>query len=293
MPIRTEPFERLEQRIAAAPNDAKAHYQLAVLLLASRDWYEFYAPDGKGVLARAERLLTRAVEVDPKNARAHGALGFTMHQRGKQLDKALGHFRTARRLDPKDETVDVYVPTILVELEREKEAHAEIARVARRRKIGLAKLKKQFRAAGWKGDAAMLLNDGFIRAQNFMWSRLADEAVRIRNSLDRGRKARIAKAEAADYRTMQRELAREFRISRVPKALRPLAADAKRFGIGDDVGRPWLMQRLSRPARKKLVAKVDALAEAVSAWLDTFPEGKMTAEAAAFMYLLSGADEIR
>ncbi|MGH7677846.1 MAG: tetratricopeptide repeat protein, partial [Gemmatimonadaceae bacterium] len=228
---------RLQQQIADDPGDARAHYRLAVLLLASRDLYEFYAPDEAGILDRAARLLERAVQLDPQSADSQAALGFTYHQIGKKLDRALECFKAARRLDREDETVDVYVPTILVEMEREKEAHAEIGRVAKRRKIDLKKLRRQFAEAGWKGDAAMLLSDGFIRARNFLWSRLTDEAEAIRNSIERGRKGRLAKAALAECAAFQRELAREFRASRVPKDLRPLSAAAKRYGIGDDVCR--------------------------------------------------------
>ena len=45
--------------------------------------------------------------------------------------------------------------------------------------------------------------------------------------------------------------------------------------------------------RAKLIKLADELASKVSAWLDTFAEGEMSDEAAAFMYLMSGVDEIR
>jgi hypothetical protein len=63
--------------------------------------------------------------------------------------------------------------------------------------------------------------------------------------------------------------------------------------VGDDYCRPYLLKRLTKKQRTELVRAVDRHAKAMDAWLDTFPEGKMTAEAAAFMYLASGADEIR
>ncbi|MEX2154326.1 MAG: hypothetical protein WD825_13385, partial [Gemmatimonadaceae bacterium] len=88
------------------------------------------------------------------------------------------------------------------------------------------------------------------------------EAERIRNALDRG-------------------------------SIRSLASVASRFGIGDDVCGPLLMKRIPRKDREKLVKRADTLASKVDAWLDTFPKGKMSAEAAAYMYLMSGVDEIR
>lgn len=281
----------LERRITDSPRDAVAHYRLGVLLLASRDLYECFTPDEKGVVARAEALLATAVGLDPKRAAAHAALGFARHQLGRAAD-ALTCFVAARRLDPKNETVDVYVATLLVELEREHEALAEIARVARRRKVNLAKLRRDLDAAGMPTDAATLLQ-GFIRARNFLWSWLADEAERIRNSLSRGRRQRLARDALGECLAMSRALRKTFRASRVPAALRPLAAAAARWGIGDDGCRPLLMRRIPRAQRAALVRQAAAVAGAVDAWLNTFPAGKMSTEAAAFMYLMEGIDEIR
>ncbi|HYC50969.1 MAG TPA: hypothetical protein VEB19_07675, partial [Gemmatimonadaceae bacterium] len=138
------------------------------------------------------------------------------------------------------ETYDVYVPTLLAALDREEDALAEIARVGRRRKANLAKVKRELAAAKFPADADTLLLNAFIRAYNFMWSWLSDEAERVRNSLTRGRKQRLAKAEKA-----------------------------------------------------KLIVTADRLSEKANAWLDTFPSGEMSVEAAAFMYLMSGIEKIR
>jgi hypothetical protein len=134
---------------------------------------------------------------------------------------------------------------------------------------------------------------GFIRARNHLWSWLSDEAERIRNSLSRGRKQRLAREELSQCEAMSRALRAEFRASRVPATLRPLAAAASRWGIGDDACRPLLMGRIPRAALAKLIRQADAIAGEADAWLNTFPPGKMSTEAAAFMYLLEGIDEIR
>ena len=287
----TDRAERtLEQRIADRPDDAVAHYRLGILLLASRDLYQFYARDSRRVVARAEQLLQRAVALDPTHARAQATLGFALHQL-ERLDDALACFRSARTLDPKNETYDVYVPTLLVELEREKEALAEINRVGRRRKANLTQLRRELAKAKFKADATSLLMNGFIRARNFMWSWLSDEAERIRNSLTRGRKQRVAKAETDECEAFSRALQKDFRRSQVPASLRPLAAAAARYGIGDDGCRPLLMKRIPKAQKTKLVATANRLANKVHAWLDTFPSGQMSVEAAAFMYLMNGLEE--
>lgn len=283
-----------EKRVAADPDDATAHYQLAVLLLATRDLYEFYLPDETGVLARADRLLTRATELDPSHAPSHAKLGFTLHQLGEELERALASFKTARRLDPKNKTVDVYVPTILAEMEREKEALAEVEAVGRRQKVKLAALRKELAKAKFPADAETLLLNGFIRARNFFWSETWDEAERIRNSLERGRKRRVAQEELDECERMRHELEQSFDASRVPAAVRALAPAASRYGIGDDACRPILMKRIPKKERAQLIKRADRLAGKVDEWLNSFGGGdKMSDEAAAFMYLMNGVDEIR
>jgi len=92
---------------------------------------------------------------------------------------------------------------------------------------------------------------------------------------------------------MQRELERRFDRATVPAAIRPLARWARRYGVGDDVCRPLLLKRLSRTERATLIREVDERSATIHAWLDTFGAGSMPIEAAAFLYLLSGVDEIR
>lgn len=286
-------IETLEQRIAGNPDDATALYQLAVLLLATRDLYAFYMPDDPPVLARAEKLLTRAIDLDSSQASFHAKLGFTYLQLRGRLELALASFRTARRLNPDDKVVDVYVPTILVEMGKEKEALAELMAVARRHKVNLEKMRKELAKAGYPADAVTLLTNGFIRARNYLWSGLMDEAERIRNSLERGRKQRVAKEERDECMERQRELEHSFDPSRVPASIRSLAGAASRHGIGDDPCRYLLMKKLPKKEREKLIKQVDGLARKVDQWLNTFGDGQMSTEAAAMMYLLNGVEEIR
>jgi hypothetical protein len=91
----------------------------------------------------------------------------------------------------------------------------------------------------------------------------------------------------------QRELEKSFDISRVPHELHPLAAWASRYGVGDDHCRPYLLKRLTKKQRHALIRAVDAHAEAIDRWLNAFAPGEMSDEAAAFMYLAEGAEEIR
>ena len=281
--------EQLEQRVAADGDDALAHCQLAVLLLGTTGFYEY---GDSPVFARTQKLLERAVKLDPSNALAHSALGFTLAHRGRQ-EQALEHFRAAHRLDPKNKTVEVYIATMLVELEREEEALKLLAAMGSRHGVKLAKLKADLAKAAFPVDAHHILVNGFIHARNFLRSYLEDEAERMRNSIDRGRKRRVAKEELDRCRQDQLELERDFDPKRVPAPLHALSAAAARYGVGDDVCRPLLMGKIPKKEREKLVRQADKLAAAVDKWLGTFADGQMPAEAAAFMYFMSGIEEIR
>jgi hypothetical protein len=48
-----------------------------------------------------------------------------------------------------------------------------------------------------------------------------------------------------------------------------------------------------QPGRAQLVGAADRHAAAIQAWLDTFAQGKMPTEAAAFLYLALATEEIR
>jgi hypothetical protein len=80
---------------------------------------------------------------------------------------------------------------------------------------------------------------------------------------------------------------------RVPESVRALATWASRYGVGDDYCRPFLLKRLSKKQRMTLTRSVDENAQAIQAWLDSFGGAPMPAEAAAFLYLTIGMEEIR
>ncbi len=163
-------------------------------------------------------------------------------------------FREALRLAPSDRISEVYALTLLAEMGREKQALAGI--------------------------------------KAFMRSAIAGEAERIRDARAPGRAQRRAEAERKTCRERQKALARLFDAARVRAEIRGLAAWASRYGVGDDVCRPFLLRSLTKAQRGKLIRAVDAHAGAIQAWLDGFPRGKMTTEAA-FLYLAEGVEEIR
>jgi hypothetical protein len=280
-------IEALKRRISVKAEDAEARRQLAVQLLNLHGW-----TPRRTLLNQARDELVRAIGLRPKNARSHALLGHVYDLKGEGT-RALACVREARRLQPRDRVSDVYVLTLLVEHGSRKEALAEIEAAARRQRVDLARLRRDLRAAGVRPDAEALLSNGFIRARNFFKSSLADEAEGILNALKPGR----ARAQAAAERTRcagdQRALQRSFQASRVPLPLRALAKWASRYGVGDDFCRGYLLERVAKKSRAALIRQVDAHAQAIQSWLDTFSGRTMPPEAAAFMYLALGVEEIR
>lgn len=280
----------LERQVAATGNDARLRYNLALLLMRKHGWTK-----ERKLLAQARKQLERAVALRPKHVPSHALLGYAhdldLTPRGAK--RALACFREARRLDPRDRISDVYVLRLLCEVGPEKAAIAEIEAAAPRNGVDLRALRRQLKAARFKADALTLLMNGFIHARNFFRSKMERSADRLLNTLDRGRAQREAGAERERCLEDQRALERSFDASKVPQPLRPLAKWASRYGVGDDVCRPYLLRRLSKKQRTTLTRAVDKHAPALNPWLDSFGDALKPTEAAALMYLALGVEEIR
>jgi tetratricopeptide (TPR) repeat protein len=261
-------------------------YEQALLLL---DDIEFLRRPARW--PRARTLLEHAVKEEPKRAKAHAALGY-VHEMLGDMNRALPSMQEALRLDPGNKIYQVCVPTLLAWMGKERQALAEIRRIAPRHGLDLAKMRRELRAMKAPANALNLIG-GFIHARNFLRSALSREAERIRNRADPGRQAREAKAQHERCVQDQRDLKRRFKAANVPTELKSLSAWAVRYGIGDDYCRPYLLKRLPREDRAKLIKALDAKAAVLQAWLDSFGQAPMPDEAAACMYLASGVEEIR
>jgi len=80
--------------------------------------------------------------------------------------------------------------------------------------------------------------------------------------------------------------------SKVPEDLRSLVPLAARWGIGDDVDRNAKVDKATDAERAELKNAVDPLSTRITAWLDSFPSGAMSDEAAAFMYMQLALEEM-
>ena len=279
----------LERRVATNSGDGDTLHQLAVLLLAPGAESYYYRRGA--VLRRARKVLSRAIELAPGRWDRHALLGFVLTHRRQDHPKALESFQEALRLNPGNKVLQVFIPELLTEMGRENEAKEAIGRAARLQRINLNRHRAALRKAGLPANAENLLQ-AFIRPRNFFVSDLWRDAEKLRRKILPAAHREAVKAGREDCLRRQRELRASFDASRVPVMLRGLAPAAARYGVGDDVCRPLLMKRMSRQTRVRLVRRVQALAEPIAQWLDSYATGRMSDEAVAFMYLLEGIDEI-
>jgi hypothetical protein len=80
--------------------------------------------------------------------------------------------------------------------------------------------------------------------------------------------------------------------AKVPADLRDLVPLAQRWGIGDDVDRSERLQKATAAERSELRAAFGARQARITAWLDSFGQGVMPDEAAAFMYTQLAIEEM-
>lgn len=78
----------------------------------------------------------------------------------------------------------------------------------------------------------------------------------------------------------------------VPVQLQHILSLAEQFGLGDGECRAFFLRQATPVQRQQLHAAAAEYCEQIVAWLDGFPEGKMSNEAAAFMYMLAAEEEI-
>ena len=85
---------------------------------------------------------------------------------------------------------------------------------------------------------------------------------------------------------------RRLDAKKVPQEFRDLVPLAEKWGIGDDIIRDDQCQKASQEEKKGLATAIGERGRAIGEWLDTFGNGKMTDEAAAFLYTLEALEEM-
>ena len=78
----------------------------------------------------------------------------------------------------------------------------------------------------------------------------------------------------------------------MPGEFRDLVPLAIKWGIGDDAIRGDVTEAATEADKLELVSALTGKLGAIDRWVDSFPEGAMTDEAAAFMYMGEAVDEL-
>ena len=78
----------------------------------------------------------------------------------------------------------------------------------------------------------------------------------------------------------------------VPENLRSLIPMATKWGIGDDGIRDELEKKATKEEKAELEQTIKGKEKLIDDWLNSFPEGKMSDEAGAFMYMTLALEEM-
>jgi tetratricopeptide (TPR) repeat protein len=240
-------------------------------------------------LARAVGYFRTATQLSPGNANYWVGLGFALDTKA-EYNAALTAMRRATELDPADEEAKVFVLTLLAEAGLETEALPATEELAARTGVDIELLRRDLVAAGMPVDARTILSNGFLHPRNFVRSRLEDAADRAERSIASWDSH--LEADLEDCHDRRAELEREVELDRVPPNLRDLVPWVLRLGVGDDPCRAILIDELTQDERDEALQDFREYASAVHAWLDSFGEGSLPPEAAAFMYALLAAEEM-
>ena len=81
-------------------------------------------------------------------------------------------------------------------------------------------------------------------------------------------------------------------IDNVPDEFKGLFPLAVKWGIGDDAVRSDVTDSATESDKQELVAALAGRLRSIDRWINRFPEGSMTDEAAAFMYMGEAIEEM-
>ena len=81
-------------------------------------------------------------------------------------------------------------------------------------------------------------------------------------------------------------------IDNVPGEFKELLPLARKWGIGDDAIRGDVTDSATESDIQELVAALTGRLDSINKWIDSYPEGTMTDEAAAFMYMGEAIEEM-
>jgi hypothetical protein len=249
---------------------------------------------GEGaLLERARAELRQAVSLAPQEARFHAALGWALDWDAATAADAVAAFTRAHQLAPDDPVFETYLLTLLAEQESAELVLPLLQTAAARQHVDLEHLLGELRAVGFPEDPRTLLQNGFLHARNHFASFASEEIERLEEAARPGTRSRRDRLLDRECAERQAELKRRVLPELLPPWPQALISLARRHGIGDDLCRGTVLDRLSATQRRKLIETVALHADSMHEWLDRFDPERMPDEAAAFLYLLLAAEEAR
>lgn len=275
--MRTQPYD---------PTRAERHFDRGLFQL---DQYLFHFDDA--ALPQAVDAFRLATTLGQDNADHWVALGFSLDA-ADATGEALLTLQQAQKVNPHDEEIEIFALTLLPELGPEFEAIVAVEALAERKGVDLDLLRRDLAEVDLPVDSLTLLLNGFLRARNFVRSRLEDSIERSRRTRNPEQWSREIESKRRECREMQEELQSNFDLNQVPVELRDDSSWAIRIGVGDDVCRSMLMKYLTADEHAALSCKIQKQATSIHTWLDEFENEPMTTEAAAFMNLLLALEEM-
>ena len=81
-------------------------------------------------------------------------------------------------------------------------------------------------------------------------------------------------------------------VENVPDEFKMLLPFATKWGIGDDAIRGDITDSATEADKQELVVALTGKLGSIDRWIDSYPEGSMTEEAAAFMYMGEAIEEM-
>jgi len=81
-------------------------------------------------------------------------------------------------------------------------------------------------------------------------------------------------------------------VENVPDEFKKLLPLATKWGVGDDAIRGDITDSATESDKQELIVALTGKLGSIDRWIDSYPEGSMTEEAAAFMYMGEAIDEM-
>ncbi len=259
-------LEHYRKRVEETLDDLDRHRELALMI-----WHCFNSGGHlPGSLEEAVAVLSHCLERKPTDIKVLGLLGLITYTLGG-IDMASMIFQRACEVDKKSPVYPYYVHLIALEA-----GNSQAANKALREAKERAKSQKRGKPP---------------------WSLYSNPAEDYRDKLSGQVEQLRKKVEGFQPLTdkmMAEQDQAEIRIDKknVPEPLHVLIPLVKKWGVGDDTSRGYIVRHATKKEKAELRRAYAQHAEAIQEWLDSFEPETMPSEAACFMYMCEAHEEL-